>query len=378
MARCTSWAGSMRWSCRWRLSPTGSRGRRVRRFRGRRRSFRRGSRQVRGFDQLPVRPHVAAARVSQRPRGECRSSSPRRRATSPWCATGSGRWCALVWSRRRRSPSAGVELGQQRRAFGADLVKNRGQLFGVRLPRWQRIRRQRIGGARTAPVKGDQPAKRSERAAEQGDLRLLPGDIEVTEAAEWRRPRLGQVASPEWDRRWSASMYAVISLLAWSSDSHCERHARRLVNWPNHDSMNARGLRVAVAAVAVGDAAADPCRRKSREVNWLPLSVPSVSLPGGILRASTAASTPGDRLVACGSAAQATSRPARGWEPSTVVCRHGPAVLGGPHLGHVQVPPRIQAGDPEEPRPPATAGGAGRLRAAGGRAGPAAPGCGCG
>jgi hypothetical protein len=51
-----------------------------------------------------------------------------------------------------------VQRGQQRGPLRADLLQDPGHLLGVQLPRWQRLRRKRIGGTRAAPIKQDQAA----------------------------------------------------------------------------------------------------------------------------------------------------------------------------------------------------------------------------
>lgn len=82
--------------------------------------------------------------------------------------------------------------------------------------------RQRVGGARTSPIEHDQPGERRQRAKEQGEPGLLPGDVDVAEAEEGHdqvgRPvanhlvgdpvssqprilRLGQHRSPQRGRR---------------------------------------------------------------------------------------------------------------------------------------------------------------------------------
>ena len=88
-------------------------------------------------------------------------------------------WSGGGKEQRRR---AGVHRGQQRCLLGADLVQDHGQLLGIGLPRRQRIRRQRIGGARAASVEEDQPGKRRQRPVEQGQPWVLPGNVDVAEA----------------------------------------------------------------------------------------------------------------------------------------------------------------------------------------------------
>jgi hypothetical protein len=46
----------------------------------------------------------------------------------------------------------------------------------------QEALRQRVGGARASPIEQDQPGERCQRAQEQGEPGVLPGDVDVAEA----------------------------------------------------------------------------------------------------------------------------------------------------------------------------------------------------
>jgi hypothetical protein len=74
---------------------------------------------------------------------------------------------------------ARVQLGHDRRPLGADLVLDRLQVFGERLPRGQGAEREGVGGPRAAPVEQDQPAEGRQPSEEQADARVLPCDVDV-------------------------------------------------------------------------------------------------------------------------------------------------------------------------------------------------------
>jgi len=79
-----------------------------------------------------------------------------------------------------------IDFGQERGPLGANDVQDRGQLLGIGLPRRQRVGRKGVREARASPVNDDQPAERRERATGQGDPRIFPGDVEVTETSRVR------------------------------------------------------------------------------------------------------------------------------------------------------------------------------------------------
>ena len=68
--------------------------------------------------------------------------------------------------------------------LGADLIQDCLQVFHVRLPRRQRVQHHRVRGTRPAPVEQDQPRERRQRAEEQSEPGILPGDIDLAEEAE--------------------------------------------------------------------------------------------------------------------------------------------------------------------------------------------------
>jgi hypothetical protein len=93
----------------------------------------------------------------------------------------------------------------------------------------------------------------------------------------------------------------------------------------------------------------------ARAVNAEPLSVPSVSVPGGMPRSRAArsisaiASRARQRVSRCQATISRVQQTGRGHQID-------PAVLGHPHAGHVEVPELVGALDAEEPRPASTPG----------------------
>ena len=55
--------------------------------------------------------------------------------------------------------------------------------------------RQRVGGAPTSRIEHDQPGERRQRAKEQGEPGILPGDVDVAEAEEGHDIEIGAGAS---------------------------------------------------------------------------------------------------------------------------------------------------------------------------------------
>jgi hypothetical protein len=87
-----------------------------------------------------------------------------------------------VWSPRRRSP-----LGRRRPRPGSPPGRRRPRpaprpALRHTIPMAAGVGRERVGDARASPVKDDQPAKRCQRATEQRDPGVFPGDVQVTKA----------------------------------------------------------------------------------------------------------------------------------------------------------------------------------------------------
>jgi hypothetical protein len=73
--------------------------------------------------------------------------------------------------------------GQQRGSLRAGCVHDRDQLLHIRLPQWQRVGWQRVGGAGATPVEAQQPREARQPMQEQRHLRVVPDEVDVAEGA---------------------------------------------------------------------------------------------------------------------------------------------------------------------------------------------------